>query len=53
MGITLSLAVFGAIAWAGLSKVDEVAVAPGKLIPGEQNVQPVRLPAAELRLTPK
>lgn len=36
----------GAIAWAGLSKVDEVAVAPGKLIPGEQDVQPVRSPSS-------
>ena len=36
VGVTLSLAVFGAIAWAGLSKVDDVAVAHGKLIPGEQ-----------------
>jgi HlyD family secretion protein len=46
VGVTLSLAVFGAIAWAGLSKVDEVAVAPGKLIPGEQDVQPVRSPSS-------
>lgn len=42
VGITLSLAVFGAIAWAALSKVDEVAVALGKVLPGEQEVQPVR-----------
>jgi HlyD family secretion protein len=43
VGVTLSLAVFGAIAWAGLSKVDEVAVAPGKVLPaGEQEVQPVQ-----------
>ncbi|NJL61144.1 MAG: HlyD family efflux transporter periplasmic adaptor subunit [Methylacidiphilales bacterium] len=41
VGVTLSLAVFGAIAWAGLSKVDEVAVAPGEIIPSEQ-VIPVR-----------
>lgn len=41
VGVTLSLAVFGAIAWAALSKVDEVAVAPGKIIPGAQ-VLPVR-----------
>ena len=33
---SLSLVVFGAIAWAALSKVDEVAVAPGKELPGEQ-----------------
>ncbi|BAZ25048.1 HlyD family secretion protein [Kalymmatonema gypsitolerans NIES-4073] len=46
VGVGLSLAVFGAIAWAGLSKVDEVAVAPGKLIPGEQDVQPVRSPSS-------
>jgi HlyD family secretion protein len=42
VGVTLSLAVFGAIAWAGLNKVDEVASAPGKVLPGEQEVQPVR-----------
>lgn len=45
VGITLSLAVFGAIAWAGLNKVDEVAEAHGKLILGEQDVQPVRAPS--------
>lgn len=39
---SLSLAVFGAISWAALSKVDEVAVAPGKVLAGEQEVQPVR-----------
>ncbi|MHC5825532.1 MAG: biotin/lipoyl-binding protein, partial [Nostoc sp.] len=39
VGIILSAAVFGAIAWAGLSKVDDVAEAHGKL--GEE-VQPVR-----------
>jgi HlyD family secretion protein len=44
VGITLSLAVFGAIAWAGLSKVDEVAEAHGQLIPGEE-VQPVQSPS--------
>lgn len=42
VAISLSFAVFGAIAWAALSKVDEVAVAPGKVLPGEQEVQPVR-----------
>lgn len=42
VAVSLSFTVFGAIAWAALSKVDEVAVAPGKLIPGEQDVQPVR-----------
>ncbi len=42
VAISLSLVVFGAIAWAALSKVDEVAVAPGKVLPGEQEVQPVR-----------
>ena len=37
------MAVFGAIAWAALSKVDEVAVAPGKVLPaGEQEVPPVK-----------
>ena len=43
VGVVLSVAVFGAIAWAALSKVDEVAEAPGKVLPaGEQEVQPVR-----------
>lgn len=37
----VSLAGFGAIAWAALSKVDEVAVAPGKIIPSDR-VLPVR-----------
>ncbi len=41
VGVTLSLAVFGAIAWAAFYKVDEVAVAPGKIIPSDR-VQPVR-----------
>ncbi len=41
VGLSLSLAVFGVIAWAALSKVDEVASAPGKIIPSEQ-VLPVR-----------
>lgn len=45
VGVTLSLAVFSALAWAGLSKVDEVAEAHGKLIPGEE-VQPVRSPSS-------
>ncbi|MCC5653297.1 HlyD family efflux transporter periplasmic adaptor subunit [Nostoc sp. XA013] len=45
VGIILSVAVFGAIAWAGLSKVDEVAETQGKLIPGEE-VQPVRSPSS-------
>ncbi|MDZ7957038.1 MAG: HlyD family efflux transporter periplasmic adaptor subunit [Aulosira sp. DedQUE10] len=43
VGLVLSVAVFGAIAWAGLSKVDEVAETHGKLIPGEE-VRPVRSP---------
>lgn len=38
---SISLLVFGAIAWAHLSKVDEVAVAPGDLIANLQ-VRPVR-----------
>jgi HlyD family secretion protein len=38
---SLSLLVFGAIAWAHFSKVDEVAVAPGQLIASEQ-IRPVR-----------
>ncbi|OUL18319.1 hypothetical protein BV378_35030 [Nostoc sp. RF31YmG] len=46
VGVVLSMAVFGTIAWAGLSKVDEVAVAPGKLIPGEQEVEAVRSPSS-------
>jgi len=37
----ISLIVFSAIAWAGFSKVDEVAVASGKLVPVAQ-VRPVR-----------
>lgn len=41
VAVSLSFAVFGAIAWAALSKVDDVAVARGELIPSEQ-VQPVR-----------
>jgi len=39
---SLSLAVFGAIAWAVLNKVPDVAVATGKVLAGEQEVQPVR-----------
>ncbi|NJL43064.1 MAG: biotin/lipoyl-binding protein [Pseudanabaena sp. SU_2_4] len=35
------MAVFGTIAWLSFSKVDEVAVAPGELIPSDP-VQPVR-----------
>lgn len=38
---SISLLVFGAIAWAHFSKVDEVAVAPGELI-AEVQVRPVR-----------
>jgi HlyD family secretion protein len=38
---SLSLLVFGAIAWAYFSQVDEVAVATGEFIPSEQ-VRPVR-----------
>ncbi|BAY66628.1 HlyD family secretion protein (plasmid) [Calothrix brevissima NIES-22] len=45
VGVTLSLAVLGTVAWAGLSKVDEVAETHGKLIPGEE-VQPVRSPSS-------
>jgi len=36
----ISLLVFGTIAWAALSKVDEVAIAPGEVIPSAQ-VRPV------------
>lgn len=38
---TLSAMIFGAIAWAHFSKVDEVAIANGELIPSQQ-VRPVR-----------
>ena len=38
---TISLLVFGAIAWAHYSKIDEVAVAQGELLASEQ-VRPVR-----------
>lgn len=38
---SLSLLVFGAITWAHFSKIDEVAVAQGELIPSAQ-VRPVR-----------
>lgn len=38
---SISLLVFGAITWASLSKIDEVAVAPGDLIASTQ-VRPVR-----------
>jgi HlyD family secretion protein len=41
IAVSLSFAVFGAIGWAAFSRVDEVAVAPGELIPSEQ-VQPIR-----------
>ncbi|MBW4522714.1 MAG: HlyD family type I secretion periplasmic adaptor subunit [Scytolyngbya sp. HA4215-MV1] len=37
----ISLMVFGTIAWAHFSKIDEVATAPGELIPSVQ-VRPVR-----------
>lgn len=38
---TISVLIFGSIAWAHFSKVDEVAVAQGELIPSTQ-VRPVR-----------
>lgn len=38
---SLTLLVFGAIAWAHFSEIDEVAIAPGELIPSMQ-VRPVR-----------
>jgi len=41
LAITISVMVFGTIAWAYFSKVDEVAVAQGELIPSAQ-VRPVR-----------
>ena len=37
----ISVILFGALAWAHFSKVDEVAVAQGKLVPAEQ-MRPVR-----------
>jgi HlyD family secretion protein len=41
LAASISCIVFGAIAWAALSRVDEVAVAEGILVPSEK-VQPVR-----------
>jgi HlyD family secretion protein len=41
LAVSISCIVFGAIAWAALSRVDEVAVADGMLVPSEK-VQPVR-----------
>jgi HlyD family secretion protein len=41
LAASISCIVFGAIAWAALSRVDEVAVADGMLVPSEK-VQPVR-----------
>lgn len=38
---TLSAMIFGAIAWAHFSKVDEVAIANGEIIPSQQ-IRPVR-----------
>lgn len=38
---SISVLVFGAIAWAHFSRVDEVAIAPGKLIPSTE-VRPMR-----------
>ena len=38
---TISAGVFGSIAWAQLSQIDEVATAEGKLIPSTE-VRPVR-----------
>ncbi len=38
---TISAVVFGSIAWAQLSQIDEVATAEGKLIPSTE-VRPVR-----------
>lgn len=38
---SISLMLFGAIAWAHVSQVDEVAIAPGELVPSAQ-VRPVR-----------
>ena len=41
MAGSISLLVFGAIAWAYFSKIDEVAVAPGEVL-GSTQVRPVR-----------
>ena len=41
MAGSISLIVFGAIAWAYFSKIDEVAVAPGEVL-GSTQVRPVR-----------
>jgi HlyD family secretion protein len=41
LALSISLLVFGAIAWAAVSKVDEVAVAEGQIGPPEE-AQPVR-----------
>ncbi|MGF1512894.1 MAG: HlyD family type I secretion periplasmic adaptor subunit [Elainellaceae cyanobacterium] len=41
LAASISLMVFGAIAWAQFSKIDEVAVAAGELVPSAQ-VRPVR-----------
>lgn len=38
---SISLAFFGALGWAAFSKVDQVAVAPGSLVPSAE-VQPIR-----------
>jgi HlyD family secretion protein len=41
LAATLTTMVFGAIAWMAMSKVDEVAIANGEIIPSQQ-VRPVR-----------
>lgn len=41
LAVSISTLVFGTITWAYFSKVDEVAVAPGELMPSSQ-VRPVR-----------
>ncbi|CEJ45968.1 HlyD family efflux transporter periplasmic adaptor subunit [Umezakia ovalisporum] len=40
LAATLSFVVFGTLAWANFSQIDEVAIAPGELIPSTQ-VRPV------------
>lgn len=42
LGVGICALVGGTIAWATFSKVDEVAIAPGQVIPASQ-VQPMRL----------
>lgn len=47
VAVSLSFAVFGVIAWAAFNKVDEVAEAPGEIVPTEQ-VLPVRAVSSDI-----